>query len=148
MSSCPSAMIQFFGPSVSIIVRYPGGISGSSWPIVRLHTEQGIPVPPQWHASSYRSRRPMVCRDGLHIPNAPRRKPRILIFPSHHALSLFLFRRLWNSKAHGHTVAVMKKKDWRRARTWRNGSGKSVLLRLPVRGPDDPSGRMIESQHV
>src|SRR5689334_9669266 len=52
MSSYPSAMIQCFGPSVSIIVRYPGGISGSSLPIVRLHTEHGIPAPPQWQASS------------------------------------------------------------------------------------------------
>ncbi len=41
-------MIQCFGPSVSIIVRYPGGISGNSWPIVRLHTMHGIPAPPQW----------------------------------------------------------------------------------------------------
>ena len=75
----------------------------------------------------------MVCRDGLHIPNAPRRKPRILTFPSHHALSLFLFRRLWNSKAHGRTAALMKQIDWRRVRTWRNGSGKPILLRLPFR---------------
>jgi hypothetical protein len=45
-------MFQCFGPSVSIIVRYPGGISGGSWPIVRLHTEHGIPAPPQWQASS------------------------------------------------------------------------------------------------
>jgi hypothetical protein len=45
-------MIQCFGPSVSIIVRYPGGISGGSWPTVRLHTEHGIPAPPQWQASS------------------------------------------------------------------------------------------------
>jgi len=45
-------MIQCFGPSVSIIVRYPGGISGGAWPTVRLHTEHGIPAPPQWQASS------------------------------------------------------------------------------------------------
>src|ERR1043165_6679496 len=31
-------------------------------------------------------------------PTRPARKPRILMFPYHHAFSLFLFRRLWNSK--------------------------------------------------
>jgi hypothetical protein len=102
-------MIQCFAPSVSIIVRYPGGISGGSRPIVRLHTWHGIPAPPQWQASSW-SLAPSHGLSGWssHTQRAPPHTSDVSISPR----PLFiLIPQTLEFQAHGHPAAVMKQMD-------------------------------------
>ena len=121
MSSYPSALIQCFAPSVSIIVRYPGGISGGSWPIVRLHTGHGIPAPPRWQASS-RSLAPSHGLSGWssHTQRAPPQTSHSEVSISPHPLFVLIPQALefQGARAHGRRCEA---DGLRRARTWRNG---------------------------
>src|ERR1043166_4650306 len=121
MSSCPSTMIQCFGPSVSIIVRYPGGISGGSLPTVRLHTKHGIPAPPQWQASS-RSLAPSHGLSGWssHTQRAPPQTSHSDVPISPCPLFILIPQALEFQGARAHSRRYEADR-LRRARTWRNG---------------------------
>ena len=126
-------MIQCFGPSVSIIVRYPGGISGGSWPTVRLHTEHGIPAPPQWQASS-RSLAPSHGLSGWssHTQRAPPQTSHSDVSISPRPLFILIPQALEFQVARAH-IRRYEADGLVEVRTWRSGSGTPVLLRLLFR---------------